>query len=79
MKEKGVPPRRGRKGITREDVQRACEALNAQGRRIGPTNVRLELGRGSYGTIVRILSELGSVGTGKCRSCTPLPLAAEPF
>ncbi|WP_181936555.1 DNA-binding protein [Hydrogenophaga borbori] len=79
MEEKGAPPRRGRKGITREDVRRACEALNAQGRQIGPTNVRLELGRGSYGTIVRILRELGSVGAGKRRSRTALPLAAEPF
>lgn len=60
MEEEGAPStKRGRKGITREDVERACAALQAQGRRIGPTNVRLELGTGGYGTIVRLLAELG--------------------
>jgi len=60
MKDRGAPPpRRGRKGITQEDVRKACNTLNAQGRRIGPTNVRLELGTGSYGTIVRMLVEIG--------------------
>lgn len=62
MEEKSAPPRRGRKGISREDVQRACAALEAEGRRIGPTNVRLELGTGSYGTIVRLLAELRGEG-----------------
>ncbi|WP_162585559.1 DNA-binding protein [Variovorax sp. RA8] len=57
MEEKSAP-RRGRRGISRDDVRRACEALTVQGRRIGPTNVRLELGTGSYGTIVRLLAEL---------------------
>lgn len=58
MEEKSAP-RRGRRGIARDDVRRACEALTVQGRRIGPTNVRLELGTGSYNTIVRLLVELG--------------------
>lgn len=42
---------RGRKGITPADVVRACVSLIKQRRRIGPQNVRLELGRGSYTTI----------------------------
>ena len=51
---------RGRPGITLEDVERAVEALREQGRRIGPTNVRLELGgRGSRTTITAHLRELG--------------------
>ncbi|WP_459190558.1 DNA-binding protein [Ralstonia pseudosolanacearum] len=49
----------GRPGITVEDVRRACEALQQQGRSIGPVNVRLELGRGSYSTIIRALRTLG--------------------
>ncbi|AVK72215.1 hypothetical protein BJN34_0160 [Cupriavidus necator] len=51
--------RGGRPGITVEDVKRACEALRKQGRVIGPVNIRLELGRGSYTTIVRALRTLG--------------------
>jgi Plasmid replication region DNA-binding N-term len=49
----------GPKGITIEDVGRAARALEEQGRLVGPFNVRLELGRGSYGTITRLLKELG--------------------
>jgi hypothetical protein len=45
----------GRNGITAADVARACVALRKQRRTLGPTNVRLELGRGSYRTIVRHL------------------------
>lgn len=41
----------GRKGITSDDVIRAYVALLKQGRKPGPTNLRLELGRGSYTTI----------------------------
>ena len=60
MKEK-VPPRgRGRPGITIQDVEKAVAALQAQGRAIGPTNVRLQLGgRGSRTTITQFLRELG--------------------
>ena len=51
---------RGRPGITREDVERAVQALHEQGRRVGPTNVRLELGgRGSRTTITAHLRVLG--------------------
>lgn len=46
---------RGRRGITAADVVRACVVLRKQGRRLGPTNVRIELGTGSYETIVRYL------------------------
>jgi hypothetical protein len=46
---------RGRRGITAADVVRACVSLRKQRRRIGPKNVRLELGTGSYGTIVKYL------------------------
>jgi hypothetical protein len=53
---------RGRPGITREDVERACEQLKAQGRFPGPTNVRLELGRGSLESITKHLRALGYPG-----------------
>lgn len=49
----------GRPGITVDDVKQACEALQQQGRPIGPVNVRLQLGRGSFTTIVRALRALG--------------------
>ncbi|QUN27712.1 DNA-binding protein [Cupriavidus sp. KK10] len=47
-----------RRGISAADVVRACVALKRRGRRLGPVNVRLELGRGSYSTIVRHLRKL---------------------
>ncbi|MRT01547.1 hypothetical protein GJQ57_23160 [Ralstonia pickettii] len=53
----------GRPGITVDDVKNACEALRQQGRPIGPVNVRLELGRGSFTTIVRALRALGLTQT----------------
>lgn len=59
--------KRGRKGITLEDVRAACERLALQRRIVGPINVRLELGgRGSYGTIMKHLKTLGitTKGTG---------------
>ncbi|MGY2492131.1 DNA-binding protein [Cupriavidus sp. CP313] len=46
------------RGISAADVVRACVALKKQQRRVGPVNVRLELGRGSYSTIVRHLRTL---------------------
>lgn len=49
---------RGRKGITLVDVARACVSLKKQNRRMGPTNVRLELGRGSMTTISNHLKRL---------------------
>jgi hypothetical protein len=52
------PQKRGRKGITLEDVRRACERLEQQRRSVGPTNVRLELKRGSYQTIIKHLRTL---------------------
>lgn len=58
--------KRGRRGITLEDVSLACDRLKQQGRTIGPTNVRLELGgRGSYETITAHLSTLGFKGKKK--------------
>lgn len=51
----------GRKGIDLVDVVRACVALNRQGRNLGPTNIRLELGYGSYSSIVRHLRRLALV------------------
>lgn len=52
--------KRGRKGVTLDDVRLACERLVLQGRAVGPINVRLELGgRGSYETITRHLKTLG--------------------
>ncbi|QJW85194.1 DNA-binding protein [Ramlibacter terrae] len=43
-------------------MQQAVDALKAQDRPIGPYNVRLELGRGSYTTITALLRELGFSG-----------------
>ncbi|WP_371934469.1 DNA-binding protein [Burkholderia pseudomallei] len=48
----------GRPGITLVDVVRACVALMQQRRRVGPSNVRSELGRGSMTTISRHLGRL---------------------
>jgi hypothetical protein len=59
------PSRRGRKGITLEDVRSACERLEQQGRSVGPVNVRLELQRGSYQTIMKYLRALGRAGNHK--------------
>jgi len=61
--EKNKRNRGGRPGVTVDDVERAVIALRQQGRPIGPVNIRLELGRGSYGTIVRILRSLGLAPT----------------
>ncbi|WP_080296058.1 DNA-binding protein [Burkholderia pseudomallei] len=63
--------RGGRPGITVEDVKRACEALRQQGRPIGPVNVRLELGRGSYTTIIRALRALGFTKIGERKRKSP--------
>ena len=50
----------GKGHITLEEVRDACIALLKQGRRVGPWNVRLELGgRGSYTTINKHLNALG--------------------
>ena len=49
----------GRPGVTLEDVQRACEVLDGEGRLAGPHNVRLVLGVGSYTTILKHLRVLG--------------------
>lgn len=54
--------KRGRPGLSIQDVQAACERLQAQGRPVGPTTVRLETGRGSYETITRHLRALGYPG-----------------
>lgn len=51
--------KRGRPGITLEQVAEAVESLRQQGRRVGPVNVRIELGRGGYGTITAHLRTLG--------------------
>jgi hypothetical protein len=51
----------GRKGITLADVAGACAALVRQKRALGPSNIRLELGRGSFGTITRHLRRLALV------------------
>lgn len=59
--------KRGRPGVTLEDVRQACEALKAQGRKVGPTNVRLELGRGSFETIGKHLRALGYARTPRTR------------
>ena len=55
---------RGRKGVSAADVVCACVELRKQRRKLGPTNVRLELGRGSYRTIVRHLKLLAFLDRG---------------
>lgn len=64
--EKSSHARGGRPGITLEDVRLAADNLTRQGRIIGPTNIRLELGRGSFNTIQRHLRALG-IGTKRQR------------
>lgn len=49
----------GRPGITIDDVRQACNELERQGRVLSPANVRLQLGRGSFTTIVAHLRALG--------------------
>lgn len=49
---------RGRPGITFDDVVRACVRLKQQKRKVGPCNVRLELGRGCLTAISRHLRYL---------------------
>lgn len=44
--------------VTQIDVVRAYVALTRQGRPPSPTNIRLELGRGSYSTIHKHLLRL---------------------
>ncbi len=73
----------GRRGITDADVVRAYVALIRQGRVAGPTNIRLELGRGSYTTIATALKRLAIVDTRQERrgqtETTREALAASPF
>ena len=53
----------GRRGITAADVVAACVSLKRQ--RLLPSlrNVRLELGRGGYGTIQKYLGLLALIDT----------------
>jgi len=52
----------GRPGITGADVVRAYVALKKQGREPTLSNLRLELGRGSFTTIAARLESLSLVG-----------------
>jgi hypothetical protein len=63
-------PRRGRPGITRSDVEAAVAALLLQRRTPGPVNIRLELGSGSYSTILRFLRDISSSSPAK-KEVTP--------
>jgi hypothetical protein len=47
--------------LTLVDVARACVSLHKQRRTFGPTNLRLELERGSYRDISRYLKRLALV------------------
>jgi predicted nucleotidyltransferase len=51
----------GRKGISLADVASACAVLARQRRALGPNNIRLELGRGSFSTIAQHLRRLALV------------------
>ena len=51
----------GRPGLSTADIVRAYVALLRQGRHPGPTNVRLELGRGSFSTIAKHIDRLAFV------------------
>lgn len=54
--EKGRP---GPLGVSLEEVRKACVQLEREGRFVGPMNVRLQIGRGSFTTIQRHLRDLG--------------------
>lgn len=54
---------RGRPGVQLEEVREAAVQLLLEKRFVGPVNIRLELGRGSYTTIQRHLRELGLAPT----------------
>lgn len=47
-----------RHGIDEEDVLRAARELEAEGRIASPTNIRLQLKRGSFSTIQRLLARV---------------------
>ena len=47
--------------LTLVDVARACVSLHKQRRTFGPTNLRLELERGSYRDITRYLRRLALI------------------
>lgn len=52
---------RGRPGIGLHDVARACIALQKQRRAFGTSNLRLELGKGSYSTLVKYRRRLALI------------------
>lgn len=54
---------RGRPGVQLEDVRDAAVRLLREKRFVGPVNIRLELGTGSYTTIQRHLRQLGLAPT----------------
>ena len=69
----------GRKGVTPADVVTACVRLKRQRRVVGLRNLRLELTRGSYGTIAKCLRQLalvevvqGDSGSGGMHYCRRL-------
>lgn len=49
----------GRPGITIDDVRQACDALERQRRVVSPANVRIEIGCGSFTTLVAHTRTLG--------------------
>jgi hypothetical protein len=51
----------GRPGLSAADVVRAYVALLRQRRHPGPTNIRLELGKGSFSTIAKYIDRLAFV------------------
>lgn len=50
-----------RPGLSAADVVRAYVALLRQGRHPGPTNIRLELGKGSFSTIAKHIHRLAFI------------------
>jgi len=66
MERRTAGKRRGRPGITLDEVRQACEELKKQGRVIGPTNVRLQLQTGGYSTIIKYLRCLGYPKKSNC-------------
>jgi Plasmid replication region DNA-binding N-term len=63
----------GRHGINNTDVVIACVALLKQHRTISTTNIRLELGRGSYTTINQHLKRLAFVSPRRLRASLETP------
>lgn len=63
----------GRLGVTKSEVADAVSSLRAQGHPATTRVVRLEIGKGSYSSIGRLLEELGAKNDGKPSQTDEMP------